>query len=168
MTNTTSSQNRRLGDTTAGDGADAFSLAELFAMAWHNKIFVVAGLGAGLGIGLLAAEQRQAEYTSRAELVVDVRELSISGRQLTPPAQSAILSTLVNTEMNILQSDQILQSVVAGNNLQDDPEFTATGGLGVSIREWIGLDLPPMENADLTARSRLRLIRPNSPSSPTS
>ncbi len=94
-------------------------------------LFVVLGAAAGVAY-IFLSEQR---YTGRATLIIETPKVQLFQSQ--PPVGGAgISSATVDTQLEILNSDDIASSVIKELRLDEDPEFVASpaNALGAVIR----------------------------------
>ena len=79
---------------------------------------------AGLVLALLALLLVPARYTSSTELLIDPQGLQIIKDDLNPPGQANDASLLlVDSQMQVLSSDDVLRRVVERFGLDRDPDF---------------------------------------------
>lgn len=90
-------------------------------------IFIVA---CSLALGLVYLFTTPPSYTSHAMLLIDSSKLRILQQQQTPVGDFPIDTAQVETQVEILKSENIGSSVVKDLKLADDPEF-AGGGTGL-------------------------------------
>ena len=88
-------------------------------------VFVVA---CAIGLGLVYLITTPANYTSHAMLLIDSSKLRILQQQEAPLADIPIDTAQVETQVEILKSENIGLSVIKDLKLTDDPEFTGAGG----------------------------------------
>src|SRR3984893_17414294 len=88
-------------------------------------VFVVA---CAIALGLVYLITTPASYTSHAMLLIDSSKLRVLHQQDEPLGDVPIDSAQVETQVEILKSENIGLSVVKDLKLIDDPEFTGPGG----------------------------------------
>ena len=95
-------------------------------------------------------------YTARASMIVDTRKVQLF-RQQAMLSEPAIDTGMVDSEVEILKSENVSLAVIKHFHLAEDPEFIGQGGglLGALI-EWVsslfGSDTP-MSEFELTRRA---------------
>ena len=80
-----------------------------------------------IGLGLVYLFTTPASYTSHAMLLIDSSKLRIL-QQEAPMGDIPIDTAQVETQVEILKSENIGLSVIKDLKLTDDPEFVGTGG----------------------------------------
>jgi polysaccharide biosynthesis transport protein len=90
-------------------------------------IFVFISASA-VALGLVYLFTTPASYTAHAMLLIDSSKLRILQQQQAPIGDVPIDSAQVETQVEILKSENIGLSVVKDLKLTDDPEFTTAGG----------------------------------------
>lgn len=122
------------------DEADYFlaQIREAIATVWRRK-FLVAGitmLALTLAVGLIL--NAPPVYRSAAQILLDPRGLQVSANDVLPQAFSSdIHDTILDTNIRLMTSTAVLESVVRANNLQDDPEFVPGPSLPGRIRRML-------------------------------
>src|SRR5436190_22318222 len=89
--------------------------------------FVFVGACA-IGLGLVYLITTPASYTSHARLLIDSNKLRILQNQEAPLGDVPIDTAQVETQVEILKSENIGLSVIKDLKLADDPEFVGSGG----------------------------------------
>jgi len=80
----------------------------------------------------------QPKYTATAELYVDTHKTQLLQQQQTLGADAPADPSLINSQVEILQSENIAQAVIKDLHLLDDPEFTGpSAGLIGSVVTFI-------------------------------
>src|SRR5260370_5238944 len=88
-------------------------------------VFVVA---CAIALGLVYLITTPASYTSHAMLLIDSSKLRILHQQDAPLGDVPIDTAQVETQVEILKSENIGLSVVKDLKLNEDPEFAGSGG----------------------------------------
>ena len=165
-------QTMRATDGPAGDGDDdVIDIRELLGKLWRGKwIIIVSTFFAGL-MGVLFASQYEPTYTARTKVMFD-----INASQVVDVGQSVVrIDETLENQVEILQSTNLIERVIADLGLADHPEFNPAlrvetetlvdrirGYLSVramlrSVLEDRGLVAPPPPPPDaVEAESRLR------------
>ena len=104
-------------------------LAEAFRVLRRRRILVasilaVAVFGAGVYLAMTPAR-----YTASSMLLFDVRKIEPFQQQGYPNA--AADSAFVDSEVEVLKSENLARSVVRTLSLQSDPEFAPSGGFAI-------------------------------------
>jgi succinoglycan biosynthesis transport protein ExoP len=97
-------------------------------------IFVFVSASA-IALGLVYLFTTPASYTSHAMLLIDSSKLRVLQQQQAPISDVPIDAAQVETQVEILKSENIGLSVVKELKLTDDPEFVEAGG-GLIGRIW--------------------------------
>lgn len=115
-----------------GDGASvpspSVTFAEVVTAVRENigRILSTAALAA-LAAGSLAAVLPRS-YESSTRILIDPRGISVLEKDLVAKGNSAEQATmLVESEMRVLYSDNVLRTIVEREKLADDPEFNGEG-----------------------------------------
>jgi polysaccharide biosynthesis transport protein len=88
-------------------------------------VFVVA---CSVALGLIYLITTPASYTSHAMLLIDSSKLRVLHQQDAPLGDAPIDTAQVETQVEILKSENIGLSVIKDLKLTDDPEFAGSGG----------------------------------------
>jgi uncharacterized protein involved in exopolysaccharide biosynthesis len=114
-----------------------FDPAIVLASIWRLRFLVLTTTVVGTVLGILLAFSTPHEYHATARLYVDPRDMRASemdgDSQLLPT--DAMLA-MVDSQVEILQSSNVLEAVAAELDLVDDPEFNGsleTGGVGALV-----------------------------------
>jgi succinoglycan biosynthesis transport protein ExoP len=102
----------------------------------RSKAIIAACTVAGAALGVLVALNTPKLYYSAAELLADPRDLNLVDRDLTGPSggsPDAILA-LVENQVRVITSGNVLSRVVERLRLDQDPEFNGEGEGGFSPR----------------------------------
>jgi succinoglycan biosynthesis transport protein ExoP len=81
-----------------------------------------------LVMGILYLLTTPAQYTAHAMLVIDTKKLRVLQEQQAPSADLPLDTAQVETQVEILKSDNVSVAVIRDQRLLEDPEFTANGG----------------------------------------
>jgi len=142
------------------DSLDTDAIIRFIRRRWRLcTIWILAGLGAGIAFALLSP----AYYTAYATILFEDRALrplaaSIGGAD-------AAASSYLDSQVQVLESDEVVGRVVAQNRLTDDQEFgKGAGGLRARIAAFLGLgratrNTEPRHLAILRVRSALSVRR---------
>jgi succinoglycan biosynthesis transport protein ExoP len=100
----------------------------------HYPIFVFI-ITCALGLGLLYLFTAPPRYTANAMLMIDSSRVRILQQQREALGDVPLDTAQVETQLEVLKSDNIGLSVIKELHLGDDPEFTGSGGVfGAVIR----------------------------------
>jgi succinoglycan biosynthesis transport protein ExoP len=110
-------------------------------------ILLVALLSVGIGVAYVLI--KQPVYTAQALMIIDTHKLKTFQKQEVP-SDNAIDSGMVDSEVEILRSENITLAVINRFHLTTDPEFIGRGGGFVgALPHWVlrlvGLDAPKGE-----------------------
>ncbi len=109
-------------------------------------ILGITGIGTALVLAyVLTASPR---FTANARILMDTRQAQILDKQAASTGSSLIDSGLVESQLELLTSDNLLASVARNQNLVDDAEFnTNDGGLLDTVLSYLsfGGSAPPSE-----------------------
>jgi succinoglycan biosynthesis transport protein ExoP len=117
---------------------------------WPTMLYVVLLVFALAAIYFFTA---QPKYTATAELYVDTHKIQLMQQQQTLDVDAPVDSSLIDSQVEILKSENIALAVIKDMHLLDDPEFTGpAGGLvgavfGLIGRLIPGAEAPPSEYA---------------------
>ena len=140
-------------DHRATDGIDLKDVVGILRRR-KNVVFTVAAVLCSIAAAYIAIARPA--YTATAQVYVDPRD-----RQ-TPKDDTAIQNSvpgdgllLVESQLKIIQSGEVLSRVVSEANLVKDPEFNGSSGLGANIKALFGIQ--PSEDPALIAMRNLSL-----------
>jgi len=120
---------------------------------WPTMLYVVLLTFALAAIYFFTA---QPKYTATAELYVDTHKIQLLQQQQTLGIDAPVDSSLIDSQVEILKSENIAQAVIKDLHLLDDPEFTGPpGGLVGGLVAFVGRLLPGSE----TPRSQYAATR---------
>ncbi|MCO6048407.1 Wzz/FepE/Etk N-terminal domain-containing protein [Mesorhizobium sp. RP14(2022)] len=94
-----------------------------------SLIFVGALLGALIGVGIAVSTPKR--YEASTEILIDPRDLKLVERDLTGaglPSEATV--AIVENQVRVLTSGNVLAKVVSDLRLAEDPEFNGTRGEG--------------------------------------
>src|SRR5579872_3555514 len=99
-----------------------------------------------IGIGVVYVLIKQPVYTAQALMIIDTHKLKTFQKQEVP-SENVIDSGMVDSEVEILRSENITLAVINRFHLTTDPEFIGRGGGFVgALPHWmlrlVGLDAP--------------------------
>ena len=139
-------------------GEDLFSYAIGFARRQIWVVLIFALLGAGVGMVFLL--KAKPNYTAAATLLLDTRKIQISQQPAISPQMSLESSAAVESQLEILQSEEIALAVIKKLQLSEDPEFTKTApGLRAAVLgRFVDSGQPPTD-AEREERARAALAK---------
>lgn len=122
---------RQIGTAVVGDGN--FSVApaplaqidfgKIWSVLWRGRTTILLATLAALALAVLYVALAPHEYTAATQILIDPSDLRAVGTE-TQPAQANDAALLqVESQVNVLTSDAVLQRVVAAEGLDRDPEF---------------------------------------------
>jgi polysaccharide biosynthesis transport protein len=142
---------------------------DLWAVLRKRKLFLVAMAVVGAALALLYVAYVPRNYTSDVQILEDPRGLQIFGsEELTPQSQTSDVNTaLIETQLRVLTSSNVLQRVVEREGLAHDPEFDGSERNPVQaaiafVKGLVGSDGPPVPPATLALlalQEKLRVQR---------
>lgn len=111
-------------------------------------------LSCSIALGLVYLFTTPPKYTAHAMLLIDSSKLRVLQQQQAPIGDIPIDMAQVETQVEILKSENIGLAVVKDLKLVDDPEFVGSGG-GL-LGKLFGAFKPAVESEDQLARKALR------------
>jgi succinoglycan biosynthesis transport protein ExoP len=101
------------------------TLGSVLAALWRQRLLFSLCLLVALAGSVAVIVSLQPSYSSEAMLLVDFRQMNFTNPRAatTEPLMGAPDLNAVNSEMQILQSDQLAREVITALHLQDNPEF---------------------------------------------
>jgi polysaccharide biosynthesis transport protein len=114
-------------------------------------VFIVS---CSIALGLVYLFTTPASFTAHAMLLIDSSKLRILQQQQGPIGDIPIDTAQVETQVEILKSENIGLSVVKEMKLADDPEFAGSGG-GLLGRVFGSLKAPDLQSEDQLGRKAL-------------
>lgn len=131
----------------AGKAPEEQASAELLAMLWRRRRWIIAGTLAGLvaaGLFLMTATPR---YTAVAQLLIDPNDLRVVDNAVTTSSGAASESNnaYVESQVRVLTSDKVLRAVIEQQGLEHDPEFVQPASVLGRVRDYayVALGLAP-------------------------
>jgi len=124
-------------DFAEADGSPSQTLTSYLDIIRRQFPTMVAIVSACVILALLYLFTAASQFTSTASMVIDTRKVQLFQQQ-SVLGDIAIDSATVETQVEILKSENISLAVIRDLHLINDPEFTGTGGgLAGSIIEFI-------------------------------
>jgi succinoglycan biosynthesis transport protein ExoP len=119
-------------DRLERETVDASSIAEILEQVTgfvrrQFPLFVFI-LVCSVVLGLVYLITAPPRFTSHAKLLIDSSKLRVLQQQQAPVGDTPVDTAQVETQVEILKSDEIGLSVIKEMHLTDDPEFAGTGG----------------------------------------
>ncbi|UPJ74477.1 polysaccharide biosynthesis tyrosine autokinase [Bradyrhizobium sp. 187] len=127
-------------DFAEADGSPSQTLTSYLDIIRRQFPTIIAIVSACAIVALLYLFTAAPQFTSTASMVIDTRKVQLFQQQ-SVLGDIAIDSATVETQVEILKSENISLAVVRDLHLTDDPEFTGSGGglLGTIIGSVTGL-----------------------------
>ncbi|GKX34252.1 MAG: hypothetical protein MnENMB40S_18700 [Rhizobiaceae bacterium MnEN-MB40S] len=103
----------------------------LFRTVWRWRLLVVLTTIIGGVLGVMIALSTPHQYLAISQFVYDPRELRLTDTDFLPPSYSSESTlALVDSQVRIVSSVPVLETVVADLDLTSDPEFNGKGAPG--------------------------------------
>ncbi|MBW8637485.1 GumC family protein [Hoeflea sp. WL0058] len=103
----------------------------LFRTVWRWRLLVVLTTIIGGVLGAMIALSTPHQYLAISQFVYDPRELRLTETDFLPPSYSSESTlALVDSQVRIVSSVPVLETVVADLDLTSDPEFNGKGAPG--------------------------------------
>ncbi len=144
------------------DERPLLDISILIQAVWRWRFLIALTTIAGAVIGVMIALSTPHRYYAESRLFVDPREVRVTeddvrNQQLSTEAILAI----IDSQLQILSSTNVLETVVADLGLAQDPEFNgamSSGGIGagISLIKEIFTGRDPMSDAEQQALETLR------------
>ena len=100
---------------------DLTKIASLLLRGWAT---IVTAMVVALALALAFIALTPQEYTAVTQILIDPSDLRAVGNDTTQPTQVSDAALLqVESQVNVITSDAVLRRVVAGQDLEHDPEF---------------------------------------------
>jgi succinoglycan biosynthesis transport protein ExoP len=144
------------GATAATQATDGVNLADLANVLVQRRAWIFGTTIACLVLAAGYLAVAKPTYTSTAEVYVDPRDRPTPKED--PSEKSSVPGDgllLVESQLRIITSGEVLSRVVNRMGLSEDPEFDGRGGLIANIKAMLGFGEPG--NPKLAALRRLRL-----------
>ncbi|AJE49037.1 GumC family protein [Celeribacter indicus] len=108
-------------DGSADD--DLIDLSRIFGALWRRKFWILAiTAGFGLVAGYYAFAVAEPKYQATSVVLLETQESTLVDLGAILPNLGSD-SEAINTEVEVLKSRRLIERVVAGENLTEDPEF---------------------------------------------
>ncbi|MEW6643455.1 MAG: exopolysaccharide transport family protein [Pseudomonadota bacterium] len=143
--------------------AAVIDLRGLARVLGRRKAWIAGATGLCILIALMVALSMTPRYVSQIKLLIDPRGLQILPNDLNGGAASTDATfAVLESQVQVITSTEVLQKVIAKLKLQDDPEFAAAG----TPQAADGAEAPPTMDgrtwaALRTLRKRLDVRRPD-------
>src|SRR5260370_27925128 len=126
----------RAGDPqVAGAEEPLIDLAEAFRVLRRRRVLVASILALAVSGAVVYLAIAPARYTASSMLLFDVRKHEPFQQQGYPNAAAG--SAFVDSEVEVLKSENLARSVVRTLSLQSDPEFAPSAGFAAAIQGFI-------------------------------
>jgi succinoglycan biosynthesis transport protein ExoP len=106
----------------AGNG-----VADLISFLRRQSTIIVAVLLVALGVGVLYLINTPASYTAQATMIIDTHKNNVFQQQQLI-GDSPVDTAMVESQVEVLRSENIALAVIKQLRLTDDPEFVGPGG----------------------------------------
>lgn len=130
----------RGGGTQQASGPAFIDLRKLVDTVRDNLRLIVTTMVL-LAVGaVLVAALLPSTYVASTRILIDPRGLRVVENEVTPPAQTAEANTaVVESQMRVMISDNVLRKVVVQENLATDPDFGMRRGMLSGLKDALGL-----------------------------
>ncbi len=135
--------------------ADWLAYARGFVRRQFLVVFLFVVLGAGLGAFYLV--NVKPNFTGTATLLLDTRKFQFSQQPAILPQMSLESSAAVESQLEIIRSEEIARTVVKKLQLLEDPEFVASGR-GIKAMLFGGLFAPAQPPTEAERMERARAV----------
>jgi len=144
------------------EGSPAQTLTSYVEIVRRQFPTMVAIVSACVILALLYLFTAAPQFTSTAQMVIDTRKVQLFQQQ-SVLGDIAVDSATVETQVEILKSENISLAVIRDLNLIQDPEFTGSGigliGAVVDFVQWLFSDGHPLSEFELTRKALDRFER---------
>lgn len=123
-------------DFAEGDGSPSQTLTSYLDIIRRQFPTIVAIVAACVILALLYLFTAAPLFTSTASMVIDTRKVQLFQQQ-SVLGDIAVDSATVETQVEILKSENISLAVIRDLHLIEDPEFTGRGGLAGAIVDYL-------------------------------
>jgi polysaccharide biosynthesis transport protein len=132
-------------------GADILEIYTSFARRQFPTILLCLLLAIVLGTVYIVTARPS--FTAQAQMIIDTRKVQVFQQQ-SVLGESPVDTAGVESQVEILKSENIALSVIKNFNLTEDPEFVGTGGgLFGALLELFGISSNPDSQTDLLRRA---------------
>jgi polysaccharide biosynthesis transport protein len=118
------------------------------------KSLIILTTALGTGLGLMQAISMEKLYYSTAEVQVDPRGLKVVDNGVKPEGFVAETFAVVDSQIGIIRSPQVLESVANTSNLAEDPEFNGDRRAG-----WLGAIGELFQREDALADKKVAAVK---------
>jgi polysaccharide biosynthesis transport protein len=127
---------------------------QVFDAVRRLKGLIVLTTALGTGLGFMQAITMEKLYYSTAEVQVDPRGLKVVDNGVRPEGFVAETFAVVDSQIGIIRSPQVLESVVKTSNLSEDPEFNGDRQTG-----WLGAISGLFQREDAMADKKVAAVK---------
>jgi len=146
-------------DFAEADGSASQTLTSYLEIVRRQFPTMVAIVSACVILALLYLFTAAPKFTSTASMVIDTRKVQLFQQQ-SVLGDIAVDSATVETQVEILKSENISLAVIRDLHLIDDPEFTGSGigivGAVIDFGTWLFSDGHPPSEFELTRKALQR------------
>ncbi|WP_210200138.1 GumC family protein [Mangrovicella endophytica] len=107
-------------------GGSLFDPVQLFVSVWNAKALIIACMVLGGIFGGLYAFSSPKTYVATTQILVDPRDIKVVQNEVTPnglPSEATL--ALIESQIAVIYSNNVLSRAVAEAKLVEDPEFNA-------------------------------------------
>ncbi|MCK1536083.1 MULTISPECIES: AAA family ATPase [unclassified Bradyrhizobium] len=141
--------NREFVEMQSSQSQSLFSYLDIIRRQFPTMIAI---LSACLIVAMLYLFTAAPQYTSTASMVIDTRKVQLFQQQ-SMLGDVAIDSATVETQVEILKSENISLAVIRDLHLIDDPEFTGTGGALLGAISGLFYSSSPLSEFELVRKA---------------
>ncbi|MEX6506020.1 GNVR domain-containing protein [Jiella sp. M17.18] len=144
--------------TTTGPTDSLVDPLYIIGSVWTQRRMILLATLLGFALAVIYALSTPKLYTADSQILMDPRDIKVVQNEVTPnglPSDATL--ALIQSQIQVIYSDDVLGRVVAEAKLADDPEFNgqAKGALAPLLTPLSNLFGPPQESARDAERRRL-------------
>jgi succinoglycan biosynthesis transport protein ExoP len=137
------------GDLLVEKGSSAEFYAGIQRFIWRQLPFILLVTAFTVGLGVVYVLNTPPSFTAQATMIIDTHKVNVFQKQSIID-DLPVDSPAVESQVEILRSENVALSVIKQLHLDQDPEFVGAGGgllgnLFALVGDWIGEAAPPSE-----------------------
>jgi len=137
---------------------DSVTLGNVLATVWRRKLLIIGTVVTVTSLAMVVILLLTPRYTAEALVVIQSRGLNITDLESVVPGMPTGDDSVIETEVQVLRSHMLINQVIDGLGLTNDPEFnpalrpvSALGALRERLYAWWRDVAPSTDAADTTA-----------------
>jgi len=137
--------------------SEPISFRYIYTVLSHRRAFLVGALSVTVTLAILYLVLAPVRYTAMVTMVLDTRRSTLAENRIT--AEPQVDDGFVESQIQILKSDNVAAIVVKKFKLADDPEFAAPPTLLETFIAWLTGDTAPPSEESLRRKAVAAVVK---------